>query len=272
MRSARSNTVTRCPARFNWSAAASPAGPEPTTATRLPVRERRRLRDDPAFGERALDDRRLRRLDRHRRVVDPEHARSLARRGTQPSGELGKVVRRVQPIDGRAPPIAIDEIVPVGNQVAERAALMTERDAAVHAARRLILQRRLARRAAGLRASRESARQSAATAASAAGFRESRWPYPWATSQVRAAPAPVLDRPRRRERALVVARHHLRELQRRRRSTSDSEARAETAAGQLDVARDQIVDEREVLAVERLELHQFRGCSAARIRAPRLST
>ena len=38
MRSDRSNTVTRCPARFNWSAAASPAGPEPTTATVFPVR------------------------------------------------------------------------------------------------------------------------------------------------------------------------------------------------------------------------------------------
>ena len=33
--------------------------------------------------------------------------------------------------------VAIDEIVPVGNQIAERAALVAERDAAVHAARRL---------------------------------------------------------------------------------------------------------------------------------------
>ncbi len=38
MRSARSKTVTRWPALFNWSAAASPAGPDPTTAMRLPVR------------------------------------------------------------------------------------------------------------------------------------------------------------------------------------------------------------------------------------------
>ena len=38
MRSARSKTVTRWPARFSCSAAASPAGPEPTTATFLPVR------------------------------------------------------------------------------------------------------------------------------------------------------------------------------------------------------------------------------------------
>src|SRR5207248_3348729 len=38
MRSAFSNKVTECPARANCWAQAMPAGPEPTTATRLPVR------------------------------------------------------------------------------------------------------------------------------------------------------------------------------------------------------------------------------------------
>lgn len=38
MRSARSYTVTVCPALFSWSAAAMPAGPPPMTDTRLPVR------------------------------------------------------------------------------------------------------------------------------------------------------------------------------------------------------------------------------------------
>ena len=37
MRSFFSNTVTSCPARPSCCAAASPAGPEPTTATRLPL-------------------------------------------------------------------------------------------------------------------------------------------------------------------------------------------------------------------------------------------
>mmetsp|Transcript_36260 Transcript_36260/g.58232 ORF Transcript_36260/g.58232 Transcript_36260/m.58232 type:complete len:243 (-) Transcript_36260:5191-5919(-) len=37
-RSERSYTVTQCPALFSWSAAASPAGPDPITATALPVR------------------------------------------------------------------------------------------------------------------------------------------------------------------------------------------------------------------------------------------
>ena len=38
MRSAFSNSVTACPARASCCAQAIPAGPEPTTATRLPVR------------------------------------------------------------------------------------------------------------------------------------------------------------------------------------------------------------------------------------------
>src|SRR5262245_57842842 len=40
----------------------------------------------------------------------------------------------MQPLDRSIPSIAIDEIVPVRNQVAERAPLMTERNTAVHAA------------------------------------------------------------------------------------------------------------------------------------------
>ena len=35
--SARSNTVTLCPRLLSWSAAASPEGPEPITATFFPV-------------------------------------------------------------------------------------------------------------------------------------------------------------------------------------------------------------------------------------------
>ncbi len=42
MRSSRSKTVTAWPTRLSCSAAASPAGPEPITATRFPVR---RMRD-----------------------------------------------------------------------------------------------------------------------------------------------------------------------------------------------------------------------------------
>ena len=70
----------------------------------------------------------------------PEHARPFARRRAQPAGELGKVVRRVQTIDRRVPLVVVDEVVPVRNQVSERASLMAERNAAVHAARALLHQ------------------------------------------------------------------------------------------------------------------------------------
>ena len=93
----------------------------------------RRPRLNPSVLERVLDDRQLDRLDGDRVVVDAEHARAFARRRAQPARPLRKVVRRVQPIARRLPALVIDEIVPVGNDVAERAALMTERNAAVHA-------------------------------------------------------------------------------------------------------------------------------------------
>ena len=140
MRSARSNTVTAWPARVSCCAAARPAGPDPTTATFLPVLHRRHDRRDPAFVPRAVDDGDFDLLDRDGVLVDAEHARGFARRRAQPAGELGEVVRGVQPRDGLAPLVAVDEVVPVGDEVAERAALVAERNAAVHAPARLHLQ------------------------------------------------------------------------------------------------------------------------------------
>ena len=141
MRSARSSTTTSWPARVSCWAAASPAGPEPMTATRLPVLTVGTLRRDPALVPRPVDDLDLDLLDRDRVGVDAEHARRLARRRAQPAGELGEVVRGVQPVDRVAPVVAVDEVVPVGDQVAERAAVVAERDAAVHAPPGLGLQR-----------------------------------------------------------------------------------------------------------------------------------
>src|SRR5512145_977581 len=95
------------------------------------------LRLDPAFFPGFVDDRVLDRLDAHGIVVDPQHARFLARRGTDPAGELGEVVRRMQHIDRRFPVLPVNEIVPVGDDVVDRAAGHAEGDAAVHAARTL---------------------------------------------------------------------------------------------------------------------------------------
>ena len=52
----------------------------------------------------------------------------------QPTGELGEVVGRVQPLDRGVPVVAPDQVVPLRDDVAQRAALVAERDAAVHAA------------------------------------------------------------------------------------------------------------------------------------------
>src|SRR5262249_46355617 len=100
----------------------------------------RRLGPHPALVERVIDDRNLDGLDRDGVVVDAEHARAFARGWTQSPGELGEVVGRVQPLDGVTPAVLVDEIVPVGDEGAERATLMTERNAAVHAPRALLSQ------------------------------------------------------------------------------------------------------------------------------------
>src|SRR2546430_12927687 len=88
-------------------------------------------RGDPALVEGALDDGQLDRLDRDWVVVDLEHARALARRGTETARPLGEVVRRVQAVDRVAPVVLVHEGGPVGGDVVQRAALVGGRDAAV---------------------------------------------------------------------------------------------------------------------------------------------
>src|SRR5690606_25319771 len=100
------------------------------------------LRRDQPVLERLVDDRLLDELDRYRLLVDPEHAGGLARRRAQPPGELRAVVGRVQPFDRVTPPPQAGEVVPLGDEVPERAAVVAERDAAVHATAGLPCQRR----------------------------------------------------------------------------------------------------------------------------------
>ena len=137
--SSRSYTVTCSPARASCCAQApGPAGPGADHADAATGALRGRLRHDPAFVPRAIDDRDLDLLDRHRvAFVDLEHACGLARRRAQAAGELREVVRPVQLLDRLLPAVAIDEVVPVRDQVPERAAVVAERDAALHAARPL---------------------------------------------------------------------------------------------------------------------------------------
>jgi hypothetical protein len=105
--SARSYTATVCPARVSCWAAASPAGPEPTTATVLPDSRSGGIGMTRPSSQALSMIGDLDLLDRHRRVaVDPEHARGLARGRAQPAGELREVVGRVQALDRVAPAIA----------------------------------------------------------------------------------------------------------------------------------------------------------------------
>ena len=71
-----------------------------------------------------VDDRELDLLDRDGvALLDLEHARGFARRGAEAAGELGEVVRAVQLVDRLAEPVAVHEVVPVGDEVPERAAV-----------------------------------------------------------------------------------------------------------------------------------------------------
>src|SRR5271170_1365142 len=98
----------------------------------------RRLRFDPALGPGAVDDRAFDRLDGHRVVVDVEGARLFAGGWADTAGKFRKVVRGLKDFD-RAPPIVtVDQVVPVRDLVVHRAALVTERHAAIHAARALL--------------------------------------------------------------------------------------------------------------------------------------
>ncbi len=89
--------------------------------------------------------------------ADAEHTRRLARRRAQASGELGKVVGGVQGLARELKRAGTHEVVPVGDAVAQGTTVVAERDATVHAPRRL-LPHQLRRRPPGRpRASRAAA-------------------------------------------------------------------------------------------------------------------
>jgi len=95
---------------------------------------------DPAFLERVVDDLDFHLLDGHRILVDAKHARGLARRRAQPPGELREVVGRVQAVDAFTPPVLVDQVVPLRDEVSQRAAVVAERDSTIHASAGLRLE------------------------------------------------------------------------------------------------------------------------------------
>ena len=101
---------------------------------------------DPAFFPALVDDGAFVVLDRHGGFDHAENTGSLTRRGADPAGELGEVVRLVETIERLAPAAAEDEIVPLGNEVVDGTAArhagddvsgVAERRAAIHATRAL---------------------------------------------------------------------------------------------------------------------------------------
>ena len=105
-----------------------------------------RLRDDPALLPAAVGDGAFDRLDGDRRFLEVERARRLAGRRADAAGELREVVGRLQVAQRLVPIVPVDEVVPVRDLVVHRAAVVTIRDAAIHAARRLVARRLLAER------------------------------------------------------------------------------------------------------------------------------
>ena len=110
---------------------------------------RRRFGRDPAFLEAPIDDGALDGLDRDRRLVDAEDARTLARRRTNAAGKLREVVGLVQPFQRVLPVASVNEVVPLGDEVVDGAAGghaldqrpgVAERHAAVHATGALFLE------------------------------------------------------------------------------------------------------------------------------------
>src|SRR5262249_34699689 len=97
----------------------------------------RRLRLYPALLKGTIHDGAFDGLDGNGVVVDVERTRGLAGRRTDTTGELRKIVGRVQITGGFLPVTHVDEIVPIRDLVIDGASGMTIRDTAVHAARGL---------------------------------------------------------------------------------------------------------------------------------------
>ena len=90
-----------------------------------------------------IDDGLLVQLNHSRRLVDAKHAGLLAQGRADTTGDFREVVGHGQTVVRVLPLALTDQIVPLRNQVAQRAAGHAERGATVHAAGRLFLGPRL---------------------------------------------------------------------------------------------------------------------------------
>ena len=116
-------------------------GPEPTTATFLPVCVLGRSGSTQPSAKARSAIWYSMCLMVTGLVVDGQRAGGLARGGANAAGDLGEVVGRVQVLGRLAPAIAVDQVVELGNAVLHRAAdAVAEGNAAIHAAGRLLVE------------------------------------------------------------------------------------------------------------------------------------
>ena len=100
---------------------------------------------NPSFSKPALDNAFLELLDRHRWLVDAEHARGFAGCWTDASSKLWEIVCSVQLSYRLSPLAAVYEVVPVRDKIVDGTSGVAERDAAIHATGSLLAQFRLAK-------------------------------------------------------------------------------------------------------------------------------
>ena len=224
------------------------------------------------------DDRELDLLDRDGvALVDLEHAGGLARRGAEAAGELGEVVRAVQLVERLAEAVAVDEVVPVGDEVAERAAAVAERHAALHAARALLAAAR--RAAASCTNSRWSPTRSAGgrsgVSARASLRKAPSSPMAYAAASVVSVsavrkPSPPVESGRSlySSAALVVVRDHLDEARERRLPVGEQPG-GDGRGGAPAVLLDERAERLGVVAGHRLEADELAVAAQPRTCRPR---
>jgi len=89
---------------------------------------------NPALCPAFVDDGVLDGFDAHGRTVDVQGTGCLARSGADAASNFRKVIGGVQHVQCFFPLLAVNQIIPVGDDVVDRAAVVAERDAAIHAA------------------------------------------------------------------------------------------------------------------------------------------
>ena len=77
-------------------------------------------------------------FDEHGLGGDAEHAGAFARRRAKAACELREVVRGVEAVARLREAAPLHQVVPLRDEVSERASLVTERDTAAHATRGLL--------------------------------------------------------------------------------------------------------------------------------------